>query len=1021
MNQNMQNPQAQFNKASEHFSQSHHTQNSNAILNPNISPLSHVYILKTEEQKEIVRTNIFEPNNSNANNNDHFCVVTEVIRRKSNIPLDPKPNTSNKIDINFSFNHPMVDNTLNQNIQNKTVNINIVDNDIEKIKKEENYKILIKRIAMQLKNKIRPPTHGFFYFAMQKGQYPLVIIKKFEDKIINHTIDLNSDIFNVYSEKYLKYKALVKKIALLLKANMKHLFWENDKYQNQSIQVKVTNKNNNMNTTNIKTKNNVPGQSNFAQKKNVNINKSNMQNNKKIINVKTTQINSVGYGNNIINNQKKIKSHNLKSTTVTSTNNMASHRLNPVTNPFNATARTQNQIQKKLNFSKKVEQNNKSNLFNNKQMKNKNINNIEQNKSISASSETNKNEKIKFNHFGKLQNINKEIPINNSVNNNVEIISDKIQTITLSKKNVNNNIVTNNNNDINNVQKTMDDYNDVEMKDEKNVNQIVETINNNNNNMNITIEPKKSLNMKIIPTRETITSVNNNTVNNSMDIEMNNIQNNNNSNNTTSIIRTDNIKRITLDSVKSPAKKLAIKLSTFRKSEDIIKTNMAQTSNMAQSQTKITPKKIDISEIIAPLDNTKITDEHISFINKFKVLLSSNGLSMEYNIPMAYNEEGKYYLKKNEFWEKFVNYVFVNYLMEKKNKLSIFSFLYLIEQYFLWCEIPSPEYANEFKKLIIETMNKVFTQKEITQFLLMNKLNKLEELFNKYELFLKYGNKNNYMKNNEIEIKIDNGEECNCELCQNQKACIRKISEMNKSTNIDVNVESIMIEAQNPPNEKSKENGIGQYQTDNYFISFQGKNKTGLFSKSKTLHSFESVYQYVPPRFNIKEEEKEEEIKPASDKKKSKSKSKSKSKDKRSSTKDKKEKENFIDVSNNAKIEDYVKKEEKEEDKDDKENSENKKRSRKKSLKKNNNKKNKKTNITKYMEDSDIESEEEKEKEKEKDKKKKKRKSKSRNKSYSRKYIDTESETESEESDYIKNKNKKSNQYPKKKKGKSKM
>ena len=202
MNQNIQNPQMQLNKASEHFSQSHHTQNSNAIANPNISPLSHVSILKTEEQKEIVRTNIFEPNNSDANNNDHFCVVTEVIRRKSNIPLEAKPNTSNKIDINFSFNRPIVDNPLNQNIQNKTVNINIVDNDMTKIKNEENYKILIKRIAMQLKNKIRPPTHGFFYFAMQKGQYPLVIIKKFEERIINHTIDLNSDIFNVYSEKY---------------------------------------------------------------------------------------------------------------------------------------------------------------------------------------------------------------------------------------------------------------------------------------------------------------------------------------------------------------------------------------------------------------------------------------------------------------------------------------------------------------------------------------------------------------------------------------------------------------------------------------------------------------------------------------------------------------------------------------------------------------------------------------------------------------------------------------------------
>jgi hypothetical protein len=511
------------------------------------------------------------------------------------------------------------------------------------------------------------------------------------------------------------------------------------------------------------------------------------------------------------------------------------------------------------------------------------------------------------------------------VNNNVEVTSDKVQMITLSKKNVNNNVVTNNNNDINNAQKTMDDYNDVEMKDETKVNQIVENISNNNNNINI--EQKKSLNMKIIPTRETITSINNNITNNSMDIDMNNFQNNNNSNNATSIIRTDNVKRITFDSVKSPTKKLAIKLSTFRKSEDAIKSNMVQASDTANPQTKKTPKKIVISEINAPSDNTKITDEHISFINKFKVLLSSNGLTMEYNIPMAYNEEGKYYLKKNEFWEKFVNYVYVNYLVDKKNKLSLFSFLYLIEQYFLWCEIPSPEYANEFKKLIIDTMNNVFSQKELKQFLSMNKLNNLDELFNKYELFLKYGNRNNYMKNNEIEIKIDNGGECNCELCQNQKACIKKISEMNKSTNIDVNVESIMIEAQNPPKQEKKENEIGQLQTDNYFISFQGKNKSGLFSKSKTLHSFESVYQYVPPKFNIQEEEKEEEIKPASDKKKSKSKSNSKSKsrsksrDKKSSTKIKKEKnkENFIDVDNNAKIDDYVNKEEKEEKEEDKE------------------------------------------------------------------------------------------------------
>ena len=106
---------------------------------------------------------------------------------------------------------------------------------------------------------------------------------------------------------YLKYRQLVKKIALLLKANMQRMFWENDRYKNQSIQVKVTNKNinsnvNNVNTTNIKAKNNVQGHSNIAVKKNVSVNKNNVQNNKKIVNVKTTQVNTNIFqtGNNLV-------------------------------------------------------------------------------------------------------------------------------------------------------------------------------------------------------------------------------------------------------------------------------------------------------------------------------------------------------------------------------------------------------------------------------------------------------------------------------------------------------------------------------------------------------------------------------------------------------------------------------------------------------------------------------------------------------------------------------------------------
>ena len=762
MNQNFQKSSTQINQTSEQFSQSNHTQTSNIALNPHISPVSRVSILKTEEQKEIVRTNIFEPNNPDSNNGNHFTVVTEVIHRNSNIPLDIKPNPSNKIDINFSFNRPIVESTSNQNIQNKTVNINMADT--TKIKSEESYKLLIKRIAMQLKNKIKPPTHGFFYFALQKGQYPLVIIKKLEEKILNHTIELNSDIFNVYIEKYLKYWQLVKKIAHLIKANMKQMFWESERYKNQSIQVKVTNKNINvnMNTTNNKIKSNVPGHINVAAKKNMTTNKNNIQNNKKVINVRTTQVNNTTstVGNNINNNAKKIKSHNLKSTNVISNNrnninnqninqnNLASHRLNPVINPFNDTAKIQNQIHKKINFPKKIEQpNNKNNLFNNKQIKGKNvINNVEKNEqNKSASSETNKTGKIKFNnHFDKLQNNNKEMTINNSVNDNINIsnnISERTQIITLGKKNFDNNITTNNIN----VQNLADANNDIEMKDESNkaynINQEI------NNNINIE-QPKKSLNMKLIPSNsnnEINTLMNNNNFNNnnSNNIITENMQSDiNKNNNNESIVRINDVKKISFDSIKSPGKKLTIKLSAFKKSEDIPNTNIVQTTTTIHPPITVTQTKIDINSIEVPSDNSKITDEHISFVNKFNVLLSSNGIMMEYNIPMAENDEGKHYLKKNEFWEKFVNYVYINYLIDKKNKLSMFSFLHLIEQYFLWCEFTSSENAKEFKLLLIDVMNKVFTQKEIKQFLLMNKMNNLEELFSKYEIFIKYGNKN---------------------------------------------------------------------------------------------------------------------------------------------------------------------------------------------------------------------------------------------------------------------------------------
>jgi len=1089
MNPSFQKSSTQVNETTPNSSIPRNTQKANLPLNPRKSPMNRVSILKTEEQKQIVRTNFFEPNNTSSGANSNFTVVTEVINRSSNLTFDSKPNTSNKLDINFSFNRPMENPALNTTFQNKTVNIQIVDSKPEikneKINSKESYQLLIKRIASQLKVKIRPPTHGFFFFALQKGDYPLMVIKKMKNQIVNHSIELNSDVFQVYCEKYMRYRELVKRIAHLLKISMKKMFWENERYTNRSIQVKVTNKNNNVinsnninvkintnintnnNTVNANIKNNNSNEhGNAAMKKNV-IKSSLQIQNKKVANpnVKNTQGNNMGHNNN--NNQRKNNNHmnnrnNINHSSTSQSNNV-SHKLAPMLNPFIA-AKNQNQIQKKMNFTKKPEFTNKNNNMLNKTLKNKTVNNNNYNgkneSSRSASSETNKNAKIKFPNTGKNvnnqqikeSNVNKDEKIEiintdiNIVNNNndTNIINGPKVTNINDTNIINGKNVTNNNDTNTNIINEQNDNNidgDIEMKDEtKNIKEeIINTTNTND-------VQKTSINMKIIPHRNTATTMNNKiSINEPTNATNANVENN------SSIIRENNVKKITFDSIKSPGKKLEIKLSTLKKSEDVINTNINTNTNKAQNQAQINspfPKaeiKIDIQTIDVPIDNNSITDENISFVNKFNVFLSSNGIILDYNIPVANTEEGRNCLKKNMFWEKYIHYLYNNYLIDKKNKINIFAFIHLIEQYFLWCETINTEYIKKFKELLINTINKLFGEKEISQFLSLNKMNNLEELFIKYEKFFKYvnKNKNNYSTINEIEIKIDNDEECTCELCQDDEACIKRVSEMNKKININMNTESILIKADYEPKNKIKQNEINR----SYNIALEGKEKSGVFSKSKTSYSFETVYQYVPPKLDIKEKSKE----------KSKKKSSQKGKEK------------FIDVENDTKIDENVDKEEKEEreEKEEKEEnsinksnksrskSKNKSRSKSKSKSKSKNKSNKRNNkkndkkqsikdiLDLINEDNKKDGEEEKEKEKEKEKKEKnkkknKRKSKSRNKSNNRKYQESDSEEEDPSKDknkkkkypdsdneneiiedsYGKGKNKKASQYPRRKKGK---
>ena len=149
---------------------------------------------KSEEKKEIIYSNKLQSNINDYNNNkNQFCLVNQVINNNLNIPSDMnKNNFSIENPINFSLKQ--INNELQrQQFLNSSFNFNSV-----KLKKcsKVRYKILIKKISSQLKKRVNTPTKGYFYFSFQKGDFPLLIIKKIKSQIIDHTIELSSHIFS---------------------------------------------------------------------------------------------------------------------------------------------------------------------------------------------------------------------------------------------------------------------------------------------------------------------------------------------------------------------------------------------------------------------------------------------------------------------------------------------------------------------------------------------------------------------------------------------------------------------------------------------------------------------------------------------------------------------------------------------------------------------------------------------------------------------------------------------------------
>ena len=270
--------------------------NSNQIATMNIvqqnSPsIQRISITKTEEKKELIQPNA---NNNNFNDNPQIIKETKIITTTYNI-LGPQ--------------------------QNILHNINTNDN---------SYKALIKKIANQLKTKVRQPTMGFFNFALQKGEYSLMIIKRIAPQLQNHQIQLNNEVFRIYTQKYQKYRELIKKIAHLLKISIK-----TNKIMNNSINA------NNAPVTTV-TRNTTTTVNTVI----IDNNRKSDHNNVKKVSNKSEQINKI---NNMIQKKTKIQTQkqtqkntfktyknnkNINTNRYNNTNNNISHkRINP-DNPF---------------------------------------------------------------------------------------------------------------------------------------------------------------------------------------------------------------------------------------------------------------------------------------------------------------------------------------------------------------------------------------------------------------------------------------------------------------------------------------------------------------------------------------------------------------------------------------------------------------------------------------------------------------------------------------------------------------
>ena len=172
---------------------------------------------------------------------------------------------------------------------------------------------------------------------------------------------------------------------------------------------------------------------------------------------------------------------------------------------------------------------------------------------------------------------------------------------------------------------------------------------------------------------------------------------------------------------KSPKMQLSLLKKTEEEKMNLEKNNKNNKLNKNHNQV-----------ILNNLKAIEINKKDINnFLKKFSNFLNDNNIEIirENKLPNFTSKEkdNKYLLTQKDFWIKYIIYISEKY----KNELSLFNFINFIEQFFLWCNPPGDnmDFIVEIKLQIY----KIFDEQKINNFLSVNKLSNLDQLFERYK------------------------------------------------------------------------------------------------------------------------------------------------------------------------------------------------------------------------------------------------------------------------------------------------